>query len=153
MAAATVAASFVAPGIASADPITGSLDIGSSILGGIFGSTGSGGGGGGNQGAPTVQSCNAQTKSGGAGVTTTRYLMGRTGPMSFNLVYHTENIPDRIVVTYQGRTVGDTGYVGDNINEGQGTLRVRVPSGNDSSVVVQVTGPNDTEWHYTLYCP
>lgn len=142
------------PGIADADELTGSLDLGSSILDGIFGSgSGGSGGGGGNQGAPTVQRCNAQTLSGGAGVTTTRYLMGRTGPMSFNLTYDTENIPDQIVVSYQGRIVANTGYVGDNINEGQGTIRVNVPRGTDSSVVVRVTGPDQTEWHYTLYCP
>lgn len=148
-AAAMIAAVGLAtPAIASADDLSGSLDLGSSILDGL-----TGGGSSGNQGAPTVQRCNAQTLSGGAGVTTTRYLMGRTGPMSFNLRYDTENIPDKIVVSYQGRVVANTGYVGDNLNEGQGSIRVHVPKGTDSSVVVQVTGPNDTEWHYTLYCP
>lgn len=153
VAAAGVAAAMSMPGTAAADELSGSLDLGSSILDGIFGSGGGGGGGGGNQGAPTVQRCDAQTLSGGAGVTTTRYLMGRPGPMSFNLTYDTENIPDQILVSYQGRVVANTGYVGNNINKGQGTIRVNVPRGTESSVVVRVTGPDDTEWHYTLYCP
>lgn len=103
---------------------------------------------------PPVQPCNQQTESGGQGVTETRHTLGRNGPTAFTLDYETVNQPDRIQVFYQGRLIQDTGYVGDNINEGTGSVRVVVPPGVQSEVVVTVTGPEDgTVWRYTVRCP
>lgn len=103
---------------------------------------------------PGVQACNEITKSGGQGVTETRHLLGTTGPASFVIDYETLNQPDEIVVSYEGREIANTGYVGDNTNEGTGSIRVFVPPGSADSVLVRVTGPEeDTLWDYTVKCP
>ncbi|GAA1482834.1 hypothetical protein GCM10009624_32740 [Gordonia sinesedis] len=156
LAAMAAAVGIGGPGVAVGAPGS-SLDTGSMTLEelGELGSrlgidTGSLGG---KPGSPPVQQCNAQTLSGGAGVTNTRYVMGRRGPMSFRLDYETYNIPDRIEVIYQGRVVANTGYVGDDINQGTGSIVVRVPAGTSTSVTVRVTGPSGTDWKYTLRCP
>ncbi|MXP20131.1 hypothetical protein GIY30_01940 [Gordonia sp. HNM0687] len=104
--------------------------------------------------SPPVQQCNQQTKSGGEGVTETRHILGRTGPTAFTLDYETVNQPDEIKVFYQGRLVHNTGYVGDNLNEGTGSARVTLPPGAQNYVVVRVTGPEEgTVWEYTVHCP
>lgn len=102
--------------------------------------------------APT-QGCNAQTVGGGAGVTSTNHELGRGGPTSFVLRHETYSIPDRIEVFYQGARIHDTGYIGDNTNEGTGSPVVTVPGGAATSVLVRVTGLNNTEWDYTVNCP
>ena len=103
---------------------------------------------------PQTQRCNQASKSGGYGITNTKHLMGRGGPYTFTIVYDTENIPDQIEVFYQGRRLYDTGMIGDNINEGNGSKQIRVPSGTQNYVTVKVTGPDsDTHWSYTVNCP
>ncbi len=125
------------------------LDTGSGILGsGSAAGPGTGPGTGGG-----TQACNASTKSGGAGVTSTTHLLGRPGPLSFRLVYDTENIPDEIEVFYEGRRIHTTGRIGDDINEGNGAAMIAVPPGAATSVVVRVTGPNQTHWTYQVNCP
>ncbi len=104
-------------------------------------------------GVPKVQNCNENTKAGGAGVTETTHFLGRPGPTSFVLDYETENIPDDIKVFYQGKVIYDTGYVGDNINEGTGSVRVNVPAGLTPAVTIRVSGPDGTEWSYLAHCP
>lgn len=137
---------------AAAAPGTGSA-------GGSDGGSGTGSGGGGSFGdgtgssAPQTQQCNQSTKSGGAGVTSTNHQIGRTGPTSFVLSYETYAIPDKIEVFYQGALIHNTGYVGDNLNQGTGSALVNVPPGTATSVVVRVTGPNNTDWDYTVNCP
>ena len=80
--------------------------------------------------------------------------MGRTGPMSFTLNYNTGTQADRIEVFYQGRRLYNTGLIGDNVNEGNGSKRIAVPAGIDNYVTVKVTGPDSgTRWEYTVYCP
>lgn len=100
-----------------------------------------------------TQECNDTTQSGGEGVTETRHLLGRTGPTLFVLDYETFDIPDKIEVVYQGLVVANTGYVGDDLDEGTGSITVLVPPGVDQSVVVRVTGPAGTDWDYTVNCP
>lgn len=155
------ALSLVASGGAAAGADTGSgqtgsgvIDTGSGILGDLL-DTGSGILGGSSSGgsSESVQPCNRSTKSGGAGVTSTTHQLGVTGPTSFVLTYETLNIPDRIQVFYEGGQVLDTGYVGDNANQGTGSRVVSLPSGSSSTVSVRVTGPNDTQWEYTVNCP
>ena len=103
---------------------------------------------------PAVQRCNEETRSGGRGVTETRYILGRTGPTAFTLKYETYDQPDKIQVYYQGRVIADTGLVGDNINQGTGSIRVGVPAGLQNFVTVKVTGPEQgTLWDYTVFCP
>jgi hypothetical protein len=109
----------------------------------------------GPSGPPAVQQCNQSTQSGHDGITDTIHKLGRRGPASFQLSYETYNVPDRIVVSYQGRQVYDTGYVGDNNRQGQGTgsVRVSIPAGIADSVLVRVYGGTRTDWDYTVGCP
>ncbi|CAN5344707.1 hypothetical protein BH09ACT9_BH09ACT9_30850 [soil metagenome] len=134
---------------------TSAMDIVNGLASGnvrdILSGLASGSGGGGSF-APT-QRCDASTVSGGAGITSTKHELGRGGPTSFVLGYETENVPDLIEVYYEGRLIHSTGYIGDNINEGTGSAVVNVPAGGASSVLVRVTGPDHTEWSYTVRCP
>ncbi|GGF15592.1 hypothetical protein GCM10007298_09500 [Williamsia phyllosphaerae] len=107
----------------------------------------------GPSGPPAVQQCNESTKSGGDGVTDTIHQLGRSGPTSFVLRYETYDVPDRIEVLYQGGRVADTGFVGDETNEGTGSITVRLPAGLAQSVLVRVTGGTGTVWDYTVGCP
>nr|WP_202927269.1 hypothetical protein [Gordonia desulfuricans] len=100
-----------------------------------------------------TQHCNDSTESGHDGVTRTRHTLGRTGPTSFVLDYETENVPDKIDVIYQGKEIYTTGYVGDDVNEGTGSVRVNVPRGSDDFVDVLVHGGQNTNWSYTVKCP
>lgn len=102
--------------------------------------------------APT-QPCSAVTKSGGAGITTTWHNMGRSGPASFLLQYETYDVPDRIEVLYDNQVIYDTGFIGDEINQGTGAAFVNVPAGTSTSVLVRVTGLDYTDWDYTVNCP
>ncbi|NMM87435.1 hypothetical protein B2J88_24260 [Rhodococcus sp. SRB_17] len=139
LAAGATSARDIANGLANGDP--------RAILNGL--ASGSGGGG---SFTPT-QGCNASTISGGAGITSTKHQIGRGGPTSFVVGYETYSIPDLIEVFYEGRLIQSTGYVGDDINQGTGALVVNVPPGLASSVLVRVTGPNYTDWNYTVQCP
>lgn len=149
---------MVLPGLAGADTGSGGtgsgvIDTGSGILGDLL-DTGSGILGGSSSGSSeTVQPCNSSTKSGGEGVTNTVHQLGVTGPTSFVLSYETLNIPDRIQVFYEGGQVLDTGYIGDNINQGTGSAVVSLPSGSATTVTVRVSGQDDTQWEYTVNCP
>ncbi|MFF3228714.1 hypothetical protein ACFYV7_38380 [Nocardia suismassiliense] len=138
--AATLA---LAAGVSAAPP-SGSSGSGS-------GSSGSGSGSG--PAAPPTQQCNQSTKSGGAGVTETAHHLGRPGPASFVLSYETFAIPDQIEVFYQGGRVHNTGYIGDNINQGTGSAVINIPAGTATTVSVRVTGPGGTDWNYTVHCP
>ncbi|MFC8531714.1 hypothetical protein [Nocardia sp. NPDC057227] len=133
---------------------SGVLDSGSAVLDGLglglgLPDTGSGGGGGGVQ----TQQCNQSTQSGTDGVTTTRHELGRSGPTSFVLGYDTESVPDLIDVFYEGALVHTTGWIGDSINEGNGSARITLPAGAASSVTVRVTGGDSTHWQYVVNCP
>jgi len=56
---------------------------------------------------------------------------------TFTLTYETYGIPDRIVVSYEGQTLFDSGCIGTN---GSRTQRISY-SGSSALVTVQVT-PN-----------
>ncbi|GAD85404.1 hypothetical protein [Nocardia asteroides] len=150
--------SLAVPGLAGADTGSGTtgsgvIDTGSGILGDLL-DTGSGILGGSSGGSSeSVQPCNTSTKSGGEGVTTTSHQLGVAGPTSFVLSYETLNIPDRIQVFYEGGQVLDTGYIGDNINQGTGSAVVSLPAGTATTVTVRVSGMDDTQWEYTVNCP
>lgn len=177
--AAAATLTIAAPAAAMADPISdtvglgssavdlgssvidlgsSAVDLGSSVIGlpngisselGLPGSSGTGP----NQSAPITQACNASTKSGGAGVTNTNHVLGVSGPTSFVLAYETYTVPDQIQVFYEGVQVADTGRIGDSINQGTGSMRVNLPAGGATSVLVRVLGDPGTDWDYTVYCP
>lgn len=90
--------------------------------------------------------------AGGEGVTDTNHQLGRTGPTSFVLDYETENVPDNIEVFYQGGKVYESGYTGDDLNEGTGSAVVSLPAGAATIVLVRVTEPDGTSWAYTVGC-
>ncbi|KIQ20478.1 hypothetical protein RU01_02320 [Rhodococcus sp. MEB064] len=156
---------FVAPAVASAQPSTfgsstgssliddpiGTLSEGARILGEAIGGFGGSDLGSSGPGTPT-QNCNEQTVSGGEGVTDTNHQLGRTGPTSFVLDYETESVPDNIEVFYQGGKVYESGYIGDDLNEGTGSAVVSLPPGGATTVLVRVTGPSGTSWAYTVRC-
>ncbi|MGU3436222.1 hypothetical protein ACNHUS_24790 [Actinomycetes bacterium M1A6_2h] len=170
--AMTVALACMAPALASAQPTLGS-STGSGLIDDPIGTIQSGsaaidpigilqggigivedylGGGSSGSGTPTQQ-CNGSTQSGQEGVTDTLHELGRPGPTSFVLAYETENVPDQIEVFYQGAPIANTGYVGDDLNEGSGSVIVNVPPGTATAVLVRVTGPSGTVWDYTVNCP
>nr|WP_229745718.1 hypothetical protein [Rhodococcus trifolii] len=168
----SLAFACMAPALASAQPTLGS-STGSGLIDDPIGTIQSGSaaidpigivqggigivedylGGGSSGGGTPTQQCNESTQAGGEGVTDTLHNLGRTGPTSFVLAYETEYVPDQIEVFYQGAPLYNSGYVGDNLNEGTGSAVVNVPPGVESSVLVRVTGPSDTEWSYTVNCP
>ncbi|MFC8047379.1 hypothetical protein [Nocardia sp. NPDC057353] len=132
---------------------SGILDSGSAVLDGLglglgLPDTGSGGGGG-----IQTQQCNQSTQAGEDGVTTTRHELGRSGPTSFVLAYETVDVPDLIDVFYEGTPVYSTGWVGDETNEGTGSVVVTLPPGAATAVTVRVTGGVDTVWEYVVNCP
>ena len=155
---AAAAGALSVPGVSAADPSTGSsVDSGSAddllkaVPPEVLEQLGLGSVGG---GSPKIQQCNQSTKSGGQGVTETKHILGRTGPTSFTLAYDTRIQPDKIDVYYQGRLIRSTGYVGDRINKGRGSVVVDVPPGIANYVTVKVTGPESgTVWDYTVNCP
>ncbi|MGX1776848.1 hypothetical protein ACWIGW_32400 [Nocardia brasiliensis] len=150
LAAALVVAASTGASAAPGTGSSGSSDTGSGSGSGS-GSAGSGSGPGTPQ--PPTQRCNQSTKSGGAGVTDTTHELGRGGPLSFALAYETYDVPDKIDVFYQGALVRTTGYVGDHLNQGTGSITVGLPAGTATAVMVRVTGPNGTKWDYTVRCP
>ncbi|MEV0359510.1 hypothetical protein AB0H71_25990 [Nocardia sp. NPDC050697] len=132
---------------------SGVLDSGSAVLDGLglglgLPDTGSGGGGG-----TQTQQCNQTTQSGHDGITTTRHELGRSGPTSFVLAYETFAVPDLIEVFYEGSLVRSTGWVGDNTNEGTGSVVVTLPPGAANAVTVRVNGGQHTDWQYVVNCP
>lgn len=150
-AAAALAAALTVAAATGAAAAPGTGSSGSSDTGSGSGSAGSGSSPGTPQ--PPTQRCNQSTKSGGAGVTDTMHELGRGGPLSFVLAYETYDIPDKIDVFYQGALVRTTGYVGDQLNQGTGSITVGLPAGSATAVMVRVTGPNGTKWDYTVRCP
>jgi hypothetical protein len=100
-----------------------------------------------------AQPCDAETQSGGRGVTRTRHYLGPTpGPVFLN--YNTLIEPDQINVYYRGRLVATTG--GPVPGTGQLYFNWQpTGSGPEAYVVeVEVIGTGiTTRWRYTLGCP
>jgi hypothetical protein len=115
--------------------------------------------------------CGVKTVSGQNMVDTRVFELGRSSAR-FIFVYNTLIVPDRIVVTYEGRTLFDnvctaTIYSTDPwdntqwcpVNAGpSGDIFIELSySGTSTQVTVTVTpncaGTADTEWGYTVGCP
>ncbi len=110
---------------------------------------------------PDARPCNTETKSGGAGITSTKHFLG-SAPGRVRLFYDTLSQPDRIAVYHQGRRIAGTaegrnrGFV-----SGRGGFEFDwnpPPNGPPGSYVVTVEvtgtpGSSTTEWKYNLGCP
>lgn len=105
---------------------------------------------------PNTEPCNAEQRSGGAGLTERNHYLGPT-PGRVRLEYNTLVAPDRIVVYHRGRVLGTTG----TFVSGRGVIEFdwdppRTGSPQDYVVTVEVTGgPGEllTRWSYNLGCP
>jgi protocatechuate 3,4-dioxygenase beta subunit len=106
-----------------------------------------------------VQACNATVVAGGDGDDTKVFNLGKTsGTISF--YYDTQSVPDEIVVIYEGKTLYDTGCVGQALNSTISTATVPLTySGSSSQITVVAHGDCDnpqfsgTYWTYSLSCP
>jgi hypothetical protein len=105
---------------------------------------------------PDTQPCNAETRSGGAGITTTRHFLGpKPGPV--RLTYNAFREPDRISVYHRGQLLVQTN--GYRAGIGHVTFDWNPPPGETPSsyvVTVEVTGTpgsRSTVWTYNLGCP
>lgn len=97
--------------------------------------------------APATLRCDNQVKSGGHGVTTLAVELGsKSGAFLFS--WDAMNMPDSIVVTYEGGTILNTGLV-----SGKGS-RLLSYSGSSSRIMVTVTGTRaGTGWIFNAACP
>jgi hypothetical protein len=99
--------------------------------------------------APPSQ-CNTQQVSGRDTPETLTIEMGKSSG-TFTFDYNNYEIPDRMVVFYEGRTLFDTGCVG-----GLGSVALTY-SGVSTEITVQVipncSGTDSTGWDFTVNCP
>jgi len=100
--------------------------------------------------APPAAACNAQQVSGADTPETRMINLGRTSG-TFQFTFDTVSQPDRMVVSYEGATLFDTGCVGAS------GVRSLTYSGTSTVVTVQVTpncnGGSGTAWSFTVSCP
>jgi len=100
--------------------------------------------------APPAVACNAQQVSGADTPETRMINLGRTSG-TFQFSFDTVSQPDRMVVSYEGATLFDTGCVGAS------GVRSLTYSGTSTVVTVQVTpncnGGSGTAWSFTVSCP
>lgn len=102
---------------------------------------------------PDAEPCDAETRSGGRGVTRTRHYLGNR-PGQVVLTYNTRIEPDQIDVYYRGRLVSTT----QRPVPGRGAISFSYqPTGSGpeaNTVEVVVTGYGlTTQWNYSLGCP
>jgi hypothetical protein len=95
--------------------------------------------------------CSTQQVAGGDTPDTRTIQMGRSSG-SFIFRFETYTVKDRMIVTYEGHVLFDTGCVGAS---GSPTLTY---SGTSTAITVQVipncSGPTTgTLWNYTVECP
>ena len=99
---------------------------------------------------PTVGQCDAKQVAGGDTPDTRNIELGKTSG-TFDFDYETFSIKDRIIVSYAGTQLLDTGCVGEQMTK---TLSY---SGSSTQVTVQVIpncdGSTGTQWEYTVHCP
>ncbi|MBM4146097.1 MAG: hypothetical protein FJ240_07455 [Nitrospira sp.] len=72
---------------------------------------------------------------------------------AFRFDYETYSIKDRLIITYEGNTLYDSGCIGTN-----GTKTEYISySGNSSSITIEVQpnceGTASTQWNFVVYCP
>jgi len=97
--------------------------------------------------------CNSQQVAGGDVPETRTIELGRrSGTVTFT--YNTQNVEDRMLVVYEGRTLFDTTCVGTGTDRSTNISY----SGNSTQMTVQVqpncrTNSSGTFWSFTLACP
>ncbi|HJQ56011.1 MAG TPA: hypothetical protein VJ890_03850 [Vineibacter sp.] len=99
---------------------------------------------------PGLLPCNAETASGGQGVTRNRHYVGdKPGPVTIR--YNMKTIPDQMNVYYRGRLVASTSRA---VSRYGGLTFDFQPEAGDYTVMIEVVGPHHgTEWQYRLNCP
>ncbi|MCW5747448.1 MAG: hypothetical protein KIT36_14765 [Alphaproteobacteria bacterium] len=103
-----------------------------------------------SQPPPGLLPCNAETASGGAGVTRNRHYIGDK-PGRVTVQYNMKMIPDQMNVYYRGRLVATTNHP---VSFFGGLSFDFQPEAGDYTVTVEVVGPRrGTEWQYRLNCP
>ena len=99
---------------------------------------------------PPVGQCDQQQVAGGDTPDTRNIEVGQTSG-TFTFDYSTYSIRDRIIVSYQGTTLLDTGCVGESQS------RQLTYGGSSTQVTVSVEpncdGSTGTAWDYTVHCP
>lgn len=102
--------------------------------------------------APQANPCGQSTNAGGSGVTNTVHALGDTFGV-VTISYQMIRIPDRMDVWFDADPATDppTVTTGGPVS-GVGTLTFNKFT-TTSTCYVRVTGPNDTEWNYTVNCP
>jgi hypothetical protein len=100
---------------------------------------------------PTEPSpCNAQTISGGSGITTRYYNLG-TNPGRVTINYNMQSVPDRLDVYYADQIVASTN--GDVSNAGSVSFDYMPINDNYEIKIVVKGSTSDTAWDYTVNCP
>ncbi len=102
---------------------------------------------------PDAQPCDAETRSGGRGVTRTRHFLGnRPGRVTLN--YNTRIEPDQIDVYYRGRLVSSTYRPVSGIGAISFDYQPTGGGPEANTVEVVVTGRGwTTQWSYMIGCP
>lgn len=100
-----------------------------------------------------ARQCNEQNVAGGDIPDTRTIELGRTAG-TFTFSYDTANIEDRMVVSYQGQPLFDSGCLG---TDGTRTQTITY-SGASTTITVQVTpncltGGSGTFWEFRVSCP
>jgi hypothetical protein len=108
-----------------------------------------------------TQPCNSENKSGGAGVTKTKHLLGKDDG-EVTIQFKMFKVPDKMEVFYEGVLVASTfdvsgnqnGFFGEMIGgKGDGTLSFIYKHNKDDFCMIQMTGDFDTVWEYSISCP
>ncbi|MGN6129204.1 MAG: hypothetical protein ACTHOK_02580 [Nocardioidaceae bacterium] len=102
-------------------------------------------------GTPPV-TCQELVQSGSVGTHSYTFDLGTTAATSFWMLWGPFTVPDRIVVTYGGQTVWDSGP-----STGEYAHEVTVPGGS-SQVTIAVTSSQDEPnlnwgWYFAAKCP
>ena len=105
---------------------------------------------------PTQIGCDTTTKQGGNKPETFIVELGQTSG-TFVFEYDMYNIPDQMIVQYNGSTLYDTGCVGNKQGAGKGKSSKPITySGSSTKVTVKVLPScegGSTKWKFTANCP
>lgn len=95
--------------------------------------------------------CDASVKSGGLGKTVTKHELGKNSGTVI-VEYDMENIPDSIVIIYDGKVVASS----SGLVSGSNSVSFEYKADNlkPSFCIVELAAPqNGTSWSYLLNCP
>jgi hypothetical protein len=95
--------------------------------------------------------CDASVKSGGLGKTVTKHELGtKSGTVTVD--FDMENIPDSIVIIYDGKVIASS----NGLVSGRNSISFKYNAGilHPSFCFVELAAPQDgTSWSYLLNCP